>query len=157
MKKVKAFLFSLHRIFGSIVCLFFFMWFVSGLVLVYHSFPKVTKEQKYEKMEALPSSLPHWETVLSPVCDSVDQVQSLKVRQFQNQTLYTVKTKDSTYVICNDSLQAVTPVTFQTIRQIARKWVDSPVVRVDTLYERDQWILYSWYVNELPVYKFYYD
>ena len=111
MKKVKAFFFSVHRIFGTIVCVFFFMWFVSGLVLIYHPFPNVTGQQLRERMEPLPSSLPDVEAVLARLPEPASNVEAVSVRQFQGQTLFTIETEDSTYVRCADTLQTVRPVT----------------------------------------------
>lgn len=157
MKKVKAFIFSLHRITGTVISLFFFMWFVSGLVLIYHSFPNVSQSQKYENMEALPDSLPAINDILSRLTESDKKIKKLSVRHFQDQTLFTIKTTDSLYTICGDTLQTVNPITRKTIEQVVKKWVDAPIAQIDTLKERDQWIMYSRYEAEMPIYKFYFN
>lgn len=157
MKKVRAFFFSVHRIFGTIVCVFFFMWFVSGLVLIYHPFPNVTDQQLRERMEPLPSSLPDVEAVLARLPEPVSNIEAVGVRQFQGQTLLTIETADSVYVRCADTLQTVMPVTRETLDTVARRWVDADPVRVDTLHKRDIWIMYSRYLSEMPICKFYYD
>jgi len=131
------------------------MWFVTGMVLVYHSFPRVTSEQKYEKSEILSSSLPEIHTVLNRIPAS-DSVQEIYLRQFQDQTLYSVSTGRGQYVLCKDSLEKVKPLTFGVIEKIARKWCAAPVLRVDTLHTLEQWIMYSSYKAKLPVYKFYF-
>lgn len=156
MKKGAHFLFGLHRIAGTIIALFFLMWFISGLVLVYHSFPRVDKTVQYEKMEMLPSSLPDIADYLGQIPDS-SKIRKINVRQFQGQTLFSVATNDSTYTFCTDTLQPVKPVTFDYIVQVARDWVNAPILKVDTLHKREQWIMYSRYVREMPVYKFYFD
>lgn len=156
MKKGSRFLFGLHRITGSIIALFFLMWFVSGLVLVYHSFPRVAKAVQYEKMETLPSSLPDINTYLEQIPDK-GKIRKINVRRFQGQTLFTVAAKDSTYTFCTDTLQPVKPVTFDYIRQVAHDWVSAPILKIDTLHQREQWIMYSRYEREMPVYKFYFD
>lgn len=150
-------MFSLHRITGTIVSLFFFMWFVSGLVLIYHPYPKATQEQKNERMDALPASLPDIQAILSRISDLDKNIKSLDIRSFQNQTLFSVKTKDSLYVICADSNEQVKPITTHTFNNILKKWVNAPIVKVDTLIEREQWVLYSWYEKELPIYRYYFD
>ena len=156
MKKGAHFLFGLHRIAGTIIALFFLMWFVSGLVLVYHSFPRVDKAVQYEKMEMLPSSLPDIDNYLEQIPDK-GKIRKINVRQFQGQTLFSVATKDSTYTFCTDTLQSVKPVTFDYIMQVAQDWVNAPILKVDTLHKREQWIMYSRYVREMPIYKFYFD
>lgn len=157
MKKVRIFIFSLHRITGTIISLFFLMWFITGLVLIYHSFPDVSQPQKNEKMDILPDSLLDINTVFAQLPEADIKIKSLSLRNFQGQALFTIETKDSTYTICNDTTQSVKPVTWETIEHVARKWVDAPVTKIDTLNERDIWIMYSRYVNEMPIYKFYFD
>lgn len=91
-------------------------------------------------MDALPSSLPDLNAVLSRLPESDRAVRSIQVRSFQEQTLFSIKTKDSLYTICADSGRNIKPVTKATIDDIIRKWVNAPVVKTDTLNERDQWI-----------------
>lgn len=58
MKKVLGFLFKIHKITGLSIAVFFSMWFVTGIVLVYHPYPKVAEKLMFKKKETLPSSLP---------------------------------------------------------------------------------------------------
>lgn len=153
---MRSLFFSLHRIFGTLISLLFLMWFISGLVLIYHPFPNVSKEQKYEKMDTLPSSLPDIKDLLTRIPE-VEGIRSVKVKQFQGQTLFSVKTKDSTYTLCPDSLEEVLPITQQNIDLTAKKWVNASVLKIDTLYDNEQWIMYSRYNDELPIYKYYFD
>jgi len=157
MQKIKAFFFSLHRITGFLISLLFFMWFVSGLVLIYHCFPNVSKSQLNEMKETLPSALPDLQEIISRLPDDDRDIRTLQVQSFQGQTLFTLKTKEKTHVLCADSLQKKHPVTWETIQGEAHRWVDAPVLKLDTLHERDQWIMYTRYIRELPIYKFYYD
>lgn len=156
MKKFRSFIFTLHRLTGTVISLFFLMWFVSGLVLIYYPFPNVSSSQKYERMEALPDSLPAIDSVLAQFSASED-IKKIGLRFFQGQTLFSVETADGLHTVCGDTLQRVKPVTGETIERIVRRWVDAPVARVDTLTERDQWIMYSRYEEEMPIYKFYFD
>lgn len=155
--KVRTFIFSSHRIIGTIVSLFFLMWFISGLVLLYYPFPNVSSAEKYKNMDVLPDSLPDIESVLDQVPGAEKKIRGLQVEYLQEQTLFTVKTKDSLYAVCGNSLQKVKPVTGTTITEVAKKWVDAPIARIDTLHERDIWIMYSRYLEEMPIYKFYFD
>lgn len=155
-KKVRAFVFSFHRIAGTIISLFFLMWTISGLVLVYHPFPNVSQTQINENMDALPDSLADIRTLLSQQQIPGESVSNISLKNFQNQTLFSIKTKDSLYTICAETGRHIKPITAETIEGIAKKWVNSPVVRLDTLYERDQWIMYTRYLNEMPIYKLYF-
>lgn len=154
MKKVSFYMFSFHRVFGTLISVFFFMWFVSGLVLIYHPYPNVTDEQLYEKKETLPSSLPDIQEYIKRIPQPVKQV---KVHQFQDQTLISFITADSTYTYCADTLQKEKKITFAFLEQTAKEWIKAPIIQVDTLHTLEQWVLYSRYERALPIYKFYFD
>lgn len=154
MKKLNKYTFSLHRIFGTIIALFFFMWFVTGLVLIYHPYPRLSDSQVNEMKAILPDSLPTIENYVERVPGTVKKA---RIRRFQGQTLVELTTKDSTYTFCTDSLQAVKPVDYATAKQIAQHWVPASISRVDTLRQRTQWILYRRHEKELPMYRFYFD
>lgn len=153
MKKASDIMFGLHRLTGRIIALLFLMWFVTGLVLIYHPYPRLSDRQLYAMQEALPDSLP------SPA--QIEQaaggkVKKFAIRQMQQQTLVTVTTADSTFTFSADG-QPVKPVTAASAEATARRWVSAPVAKTDTLHKREQWVLYSRYERDLPIYKFYFD
>lgn len=152
MKRGMKFLFGIHKITGTAIALFFLMWFVTGMVLLYHPYPRVTEEQLHDKKEELPSLLPSIDAIQKRVDG---EIKRLSLKQFQGQTLIDVATKDSAYVLNADTLEAIKPVTFTTAQWVASRWVDAPVLWVDTIHEREQWILYSRYDKAMPIYKFY--
>ena len=117
------------------------MWFVSGLVLIYHHFPDITDEQKYEKAESLPSLLPDLHNILAYHQIEEGKVKSLSIKSFQGQSLFSIKTKDSTYLFCADTTQDVFPITSKTIDNVVKSWVNAPITKIDTIYQRDQWIM----------------
>jgi hypothetical protein len=149
----------IHRISGRIICLLFLMWFVTGLVLIYHAFPNVKDAQRNEKKEPLSAAAewPDIQTLLSRIPEPDAAISGIRLYRFQGQTLFDVKTQKGAYTLCADMSQTPLPVTWETVRRTARQWVDAPAFRVDTLQERDQWIMYSSYLRKMPVYKFYYQ
>jgi hypothetical protein len=151
-------LFRIHRWVGAVVGLFFLMWCLSGLVLVYHPFPNVDERDLQARMEPLPDSLPAVDSVAQRLPEgAAAKVRTVTVRRFQGQTLFDFETKDTTYTLCADSAEVRRPVTAETIRNVARRWVDAPIARIDTLHSRDQWIMYSRYLDEIPIAKCYFD
>lgn len=153
MKKGVGLLFSLHKITGTAISLFFLMWFITGLVLLYHPYPRLSEEIYNAKKEQLPSSLPSIESI--PEIAN-EHIKHLSLKQFQGQTLFSITTNDSTYLLNIDSTKSVRPITFSSIEQIANRWINAPVIKVDTLHQREQWILYSKYERAMPIYKFYF-
>lgn len=147
---------SLHRLTGTLVALFFAMWFLTGLVLIYHSYPGVADQERHLHRETLPDSLPALSAMLERLPEGVIPTR-VSLRQFQGQTLFTLENRDTTLTFCPDPSESVRPVNWQTIEAVARAWVDADPVRVDTLHRRAQWILYSSYDRKLPIYRFTYD
>lgn len=143
-----------HRFTGTIISFCFFMWFVTGLVLIYHPYPRLSDSADNARKEILPDSLPNMEKLTASVRDSVN---SISVRQFLGQTLIRVSAGDSTFTQCADTSQRKHKVTFADIETIARRWVDEKPANVDTLHKRAQWILYERYERAMPIYKFTYN
>lgn len=140
---------SVHRISGTVIAVFFLMWFFTGLILLYHDFPRLDRGKALELASALPKT--------NPLPDSLPSgLKALSIGSFQDQTLVEWSTRDDSGIVTSDG-EPVKEVTFKTAETEALKWVDAPIAHVDTLHERDQWIMYSRYLDELPIYKFYFD
>ena len=55
----------LHRILGLLLCILCFSWFISGIVMIYHSFPRVSQEDRFTRAEILDTNnLPAIQDVL---------------------------------------------------------------------------------------------
>ncbi|MDD0839776.1 PepSY domain-containing protein [Curvibacter sp. HBC61] len=53
MHSAKRCLFLIHRWLGVVLCAFFAMWFVSGVVMMYVGYPKLTASERLEHLPAL--------------------------------------------------------------------------------------------------------
>lgn len=62
MMRAKRWLFLLHRWLGVLLCAFFAMWFVSGVVMMYVGYPKLTEAERLHHLPALESAF----VVLTP-------------------------------------------------------------------------------------------
>ena len=50
---------SMHRVLGFLLSALFFLWFASGIVMIYHSFPRATQEKRVRNLAELsPGELP---------------------------------------------------------------------------------------------------
>ncbi len=154
MKKIIRLFFSLHRVIGTIIALFFLMWFLTGLVLIYHPYPRLSNAQKYALQETLPDSLPDIHTYMRSESEGI---QNLRIRQFQNQTLLSYTKNKKKHTRCADTLQNVLPITFATAQTAAQRCLNANIRQVDTLHQREQWVLYSKYEQDLPIYRFYFN
>ncbi len=154
MKKFLPILFKSHKYIGLFISAFFLMWFVTGVVLIYHPYPSVSEKLVNEKKEVLPSSLPDLDYIAQRV---EGEIKSVRIREFQGQTLMDVKTSKQKYLLTTDTLQDIKPIDYLCVEKVARQWSDAPIKRVDTLRKRSQWVLFTRYEKELPIYKFHFD
>ena len=53
MPNAKRALFLVHRWFGVVLCAFFAMWFVSGVVMMYVGYPKLTEAERLHRLPTL--------------------------------------------------------------------------------------------------------
>ncbi len=153
---VIRFIRSIHRILGTLLSILFLVWFLSGFVMIYHTFPKVWQMDKWGNKEPLTSgSLPSIREICARI-PAEETIRSLYVENFQEQTLFHVRTNKDKYTFPANPSETVRPITGETIRQIASRWSDDPVERIDTLYQLDQWIPFGRLEAEFPIYKFHY-
>ncbi|MDE6826473.1 MAG: PepSY domain-containing protein [Paramuribaculum sp.] len=149
MNKINRTILSTHRISGTVIAVFFFMWFFTGLVLIYHGFPRLDGRKALELAGALPTE--------NPVPDSLPEgLKSLRIGRMHGQTVVEWSTKDTSVVVTADGEPLLKP-DYAMAEAAAKEWASGGIRKVDTLVERDQWIMYSRYVRELPIYKFYFD
>lgn len=155
---IRSLLYSLHRFLGFIICLLLSMWFITGLVIIYHPFPNVTNEQKYANLETI-----HLKDQSVNIIDSISRITAnekiikITLEQFQGQVRYNIKTDKRLYQLSPDVTSSNKCIDIQSIQNIASKWSQGSISKIDTLVERDIWIMYNRYMKELPIYKVHFD
>ena len=53
MKQLKRILFLTHRWLGIVMCAFFFLWFASGIVMMYVEYPELTRDERLKSLPPL--------------------------------------------------------------------------------------------------------
>ena len=125
--KILAFL---HKLLGVLLCILFFLWFATGIVMIYHGFPRASADKQLALMQPLVTvDLPDTEVLSEILADQKDRTISAR-----------------TFEAVEDTLEAT-----------IRSWCTAPVVRIDTLKKLDQWIPFGSNRKEIPIYKYYFD
>lgn len=150
---LKKLIINIHKVLGMILSILFLMWFLSGIVMIYHSFPKASQQLKTEKQAILQGTLPAVDSVLAVLSDSV-RLRSLAVDMYLDRPVFHLRGKGMQATIYADSMKPVEAPAYPTIERIAAMWCGAPVVRVDSLREVDQWIPFGYLESEFPIYKF---
>lgn len=153
----KKLLYSLHRILGTILSILFLVWFLSGFVMIYHTFPKVANRDKYAHMDAVSGYMPEIDSIINSnhVGNAVNK---LTLRDFDGHSYFEVVTEERSYKLPADTnMLSIGSPAYTQIENYAKKWSDADIVKVDTLRELEQWIPFGYLRKDFPIYKFYFD
>lgn len=135
---IRRVLFALHRVLGTLLSLLFLVWFLSGFVMLFHTFPRVTIQDKYLHLDPIQGEL--------PAIDSLELSSSLsrlKLTLYGERVIFDAGT--------------ISQPTYSEVEAYARKWCNAPILKVDTLTELEQWIPFSRLQKEMPIYKYYFS
>lgn len=162
---------KIHKISGLVIALFFVMWFVSGIVLLYHKYPKVDEQDTYRQAEVLDShNLPSIYDM--PGMTDTTKIKTLSVSRDLGNTVWTISAAssrkdnamdkrskgDKSFIFTGDTLIPQKKITAAQIDSIACLWAASNAIsKVDTLIERQQWILYDRFEKSLPILRYHFD
>lgn len=120
----------LHKLLGVLLCGLFFLWFATGIVMIYHGFPRASADKQLELMQPLV-------TADLPAADELPGI----LADLKDRTISAL-----TFEPVEDTLGAT-----------LRSWCTAPVARIDTLNKLDQWIPFGRNREELPIYKYHFD
>lgn len=147
---------KIHKILGLLLSVLFLMWFISGIVMIYHSFPRVNQKLKLSKQESLTGILPDVDSLLQLLPDS-SRLGGLSVEMYLDRPVFHPKGRQLPSTLYADTWQEVSKPDFVEICRIAEQLCESRSYRVDTLYRLDQWIPFGYLKKEFPIYKFIFD
>jgi uncharacterized iron-regulated membrane protein len=152
--RLKRWLYLTHRWLGIVSCLFFVLWFASGLVMLYVPFPSLTAGERLAglapidwaqvrlgpraAMDALPISLPPREMVLEMRGDAP----VWRIARWENEPL-TVSALDG---------RQPGPAGEAEARAIARSFGKAPVAALRRIHS-DQWTVSGGYDGDRPLWK----
>lgn len=149
------FMFTLHRITGTLLSLLFVCWFVSGMVMMYHGFPRVTADDRAARLEPLDTAgLPSIAELRRRLPDTIGRIDELSVSRMLGQTVFEVRAGEETLRLPADSTQSLPTLDAAYLRRVAALWCDAPIVRIDTLRDLDQWIPFGSLREELPILRY---
>lgn len=135
---IRKLLFSVHRILGTILSILFVIWFLSGFVMIYHSFPKVTEQDKYAHASLLSNVNLPIDSALQQIPDS-NYIFSLSLKSSISESYYKVVTLEGIINIPADTLNRKNDISYD-YRKYAQRWIDAKIIKIDTLNQLEQWI-----------------
>lgn len=158
MRTVSRFFIKLHRVLGVTLSLFFLVWFLSGFVMLFRSFPKISEEEKQKGLQTV-SQIADEEAGrrLDSLFNLVDgdSLESLRLRATEDRGYELRVSKRDTTIIYRTNGQSA--YTFPDLVAYAERFRPYPIERIDTISDVDTWIPYRHRSNIYPAYKFYYQ
>lgn len=159
MHRIRNWLFKLHRLLGTLLCLLFLLWCISGYVLLYHGFPRLERHEQLARSPALDCNLLPSPKALAGILRAQggcpDSVEALSIAQgLTGGMVMEAKSKGHTLRLRPDG----TPTPPQAVdsaylASLATRWPECSSWHIDTLYAIDQWTPNNALKDELPFYR----
>ncbi|MES2031560.1 MAG: PepSY domain-containing protein [Pseudomonadota bacterium] len=153
-RTLRRWLYIGHRWVGIVTCLFFAMWFISGVVMMYVAFPGLSDK---ERLAALPDIV--WEKVTLSPDDAMKKAgatrypRDLRLNMIADEPVYRLSSWDGQW-------QAISAVDGRTVAEIneqqalavAQHHPASKSPRLEQTVDRDQWSVTARYDPLRPLY-----
>jgi uncharacterized iron-regulated membrane protein len=153
-RKLRQWLYLTHRWIGIVTCLFFAMWFISGVVMMYVAFPGLSDK---ESLAALPDIA--WEKArLSPddamkTAGSARYPRDLRLTMLAEEPVYRlIDWSGKRQTISAVDGRAITEVSEPQALAIAAHHPASKSPRLEEMIDRDQWSVVARYDPLRPFY-----
>ena len=157
MIRITKLMLAIHRILGFMLSILFLVWFLSGLVMIYHTFPRADRADKRAKMDLLSvDDLPSLQIIEKRIPEG-ETIKNITLNSYLGQTVFHIRTDKGGYDIPADSTETLPVIDCERIKKTASLWCAAPVLKVDSLYSLDQWIPFGSLKKEFPIYKFYFS
>lgn len=149
MYKILVFL---HKLTGCLLCLLFFMWFTSGIVMIYHGFPRARADKQLAVQQPVAGGLAAADALQAALPDTIS-ISGLSVQMLLDEPVFKVASGRDAVLLSARDLSPVTVTREMTVRS----WCQAPVARIDTLNRLDQWIPFGSNKKEFPIYKYHFN
>ena len=157
---IKSFMTKTHRFLGAMLSIFFVAWFISGLVLIYHKYPKYSPDEELKHSARLPEVLPSTDSLRTVLSSQALDTLPLEELELSGGTyadprarlvLSPEEGERRELAFDGDSLHALV-LDRSYLESIAGRW-GQRIERIDTLDDLDQWTPFSRLRDDLPFYR----
>lgn len=148
----------IHRILGTAFSILFLMWFLTGIVMIYHHYPSLSGDDalRYRSEGEGRAVLP-LDSIMSAAAVPADSVTEMQVTVMPGTTLLNVRRGAEELLYDCHSGQRVERLQKPALERVAQSWCDAKIMDVDSLNEIDVWLIGAYPFKEYPVYKYVFD
>jgi uncharacterized membrane protein len=154
---VKRFAIFVHRWLGVALCLFFLLWFPSGIGMMYWDFPSVTSGDRLDRSPALDPSTVHLSLTEAYAVAGLSQPPAqVRLNTFDGRPVYRFRAGRGESLVYADTGEPQIDVSKALADRVASAWVSQPAgsATVDTLDEADQWTVQGSFRSLRPLSKY---
>ena len=146
-----------HRWLGVAVCLFFLLWFPSGIGMMYWDFPSVTAADRLDRSAALdPSTIRLSPEDAYAVLNQTQAPAQARLNTFDGRPAYRFRTGGVESLVFADTGARRAEAPDALVERVASAWVGQPATAASlaTLDEVDQWTVQGLVRTQWPLRKF---
>jgi len=146
-----------HRWLGVVLCLFFLLWFPSGIGMMYWDFPSVEAGDRLERSPSLEASTIRLSPAEAYIFTGLSQPPSqVRLNTFAGRPIYRFRADTTTSLVYADNGARQTGVMNDLADRIASSWVGQPVGAAtrETLDDADQWTVQGSFRAQRPLLKY---
>src|SRR5580700_7319262 len=146
-----------HRWMGVTLCLLFLLWFLSGIVMMYSTYPLVTAGDRLIRAQVLDAS----RVRLSPqeayaLLETKEAPSEMRLEMFDRRPAYSFDFTGEKFIVYADDGQMQTEFPPEMSLRIAAAWSGQPAAtaKVEKITEADQWTVSGEFSELRPLLKY---
>ena len=148
--KLSRFVFYTHRILGTLLSILFLMWFVSGIVMMYHTYPSLPDSQRMAHGETLgggASGATAWQQRLDT------SLTAMAMQRVAGRDVVFLTDGEGEHLVDARTGEAIGRLSDRELLSVARRW-SAAATLTDTLGEIDIWLIGAMPFKEYPIYHY---
>src|SRR5712691_1649078 len=153
---IKRSLIFIHRWLGVAVCLFFLLWFPSGIGMMYWDFPGVTDADRLDRSPALdPSTVRLSPAEAFATLGQKPPPNQVHLNTFDGRPAYRFRAGGGEDIVYADTGEPQSAVSPDMALRIALAWVRQPAgtAKVETMTDAHQWTVQGSFRALRPMWK----
>ena len=161
LRKITKWMLYVHRYTGFALSLLFLFWFISGFVMMYKSFPYLSKSESLERTASIPGQNAFVESsaLIENIADlDKEEVHSIEIVSLLDRPVYRMQSKKGDFhCFFADTGEQVPSVDTKEAKQIVDDFIkgEYTIKKVEPLDKLDQWTPRTRFLPYLPAYKVY--
>jgi hypothetical protein len=145
-----------HRWMGVAFCLLFMWWFVSGIFMMYWTYPEVSEEDHLRRAPKLEAARVKFSPSEAAKASGLDAPGAVRLSSFDDRPAYFFRVGRGSSIVYADTGEQQDVFSPELNLRTASAWTGQPAgsAKVETVSEPDQWTLLGNVRRQLPLQKY---